>query len=56
MNYLENETALKELEELLIPTDSFKQKLDGVVDSAPPDKGYEVLVGKLTHGKWKEND
>ena len=31
------------------PTDRVRRKLDGVVDVAPPDKGCEVLDGKLTH-------
>ena len=31
--------TLKEEEELMIPPDGVKQKLDGVVDSVPPDKG-----------------
>ena len=33
----------------MIPTDGAKQKLDGVVDSLPPDKGCEVPDGELTH-------
>ena len=37
--------TLKEIEELMIPPDGAKQKLDGVVDSVPPDKGCEVLDG-----------
>ena len=41
-------TALKKVEEL-IPPDGVKRKLDGVVDSVPPDKGCEVLDGGLTH-------
>ena len=40
---------LKEVEELMIPADGVKQKLDGVVDSVPPDKGCEVLDGELTN-------
>ena len=36
-------TTLKEVEELMIPQDAFKQKLDGVVDSVPLEKGCEVL-------------
>ena len=42
-------TTLKELKELMIPPDGVKQKLDGVVDSVPPDKGCEVLDGELTY-------
>ena len=40
----------------MIPSDGVKQKLDGVVDSGPPDKGCEVLDGELTHEYWDEND
>ena len=40
----------------MIPPDGVEQRLDGVVDSIPPDKGCEVLDGELTHGKWDEND
>ena len=43
-------TALKEVEELMIPPDGVKRKLDGVVDSVPPDKDCQVLDGQLTHG------
>ena len=42
-------TILKEEEELMIPPDGVKQKLDRVVDSVPPDKGCEVLDGEVTH-------
>ena len=40
----------------MIPPDGAKQKLDGVVDSVPPDKGCESLDGELTHEYWDEND
>ena len=40
----------------MIPPDCVKRKLDGVVESVPPDKGCEVLDGELTHEKWDEND
>ena len=30
---------LKEVEELMIPPDGVRRKLDGVADSAPSDKG-----------------
>ena len=40
----------------MIPPDCVKRKLDGVVESVPPDKGCEVLDGELTHKKWDEND
>jgi len=33
----------------MISANGVKQKLDGVVDSVPPDKGCEVLDGALTH-------
>ena len=42
-------TTLKEVEELMIPPGGVNWKLDGVVDSTPPDKGREVLDGELTH-------
>jgi len=42
-------TTLKEVEELVIPPESVERKLEGVVDSVPPDKDYEVLDGELTH-------
>ena len=38
-----------EVEELMIPPDSVERKLDGVIDSVPPDKGCEVLDGELTY-------
>ena len=44
-------TTLKDVEQLMILTDSFKRKLDRVVDSVPPEKGCEVLDGELTHEK-----
>ena len=33
----------------MISPHGVKRKLDEVVDSVPPDKGYEVLDGELTH-------
>ena len=42
-------TALKELEELVIPPDGLKRKLNAVADSVPVDKDCEVLDGELTH-------
>ena len=42
-------TTLKEVEELMIPPDGGKRKLDGAVDSVPPHKGCEELDGELTH-------
>ena len=33
----------------MIQPDGAKQKLGGVVYSAPPDKGCEALDGELTH-------
>ena len=33
----------------MIPSEGAKRKLDGVVDSAPHEKGYEVLNGELIH-------
>ena len=49
-------TTLKKLEEVMIPPDGVKRKLDGVVDNVSPDEGYEVLDGKLTEEEWDEND
>ena len=40
----------------MIPPDSVKRNLDGVVDSVPSDKGCEVFDGELTHDYWDEND
>ena len=40
----------------MIRPDGVKRKLDGVVDSVPPDKGCGVLNGELTHEQWDEND
>ena len=31
----------------MIPPDGVERKLDGVVDSVPPDKGCEVLDGEF---------
>ena len=44
--------TLKAIEELVIPPDGAKRKLDGVVESDPPDKSCEVLDGELTHRQW----
>ena len=49
-------TTLKEIEEMKIPTDGAKYKLDGVVESAPLDEGCEVLDGKVNDGQWGKND
>ena len=43
MTYRKVATTLKEVEELMMPPDGVKWKLDGVVDSE------EVLDGELTH-------
>ena len=40
---------MKEVEELMIAPDGVKGKLNGVVDSVPPDKGCEVHNGELNH-------
>ena len=42
------ETTLKEVEELIIPPDCVKRRLDRVESYVPPDKGCEVLDGELT--------
>ena len=49
-------TTLKKLEEVMIPPDGVKQKLDGVVDNVPPDEGNEVLDGGLTEEEWDKNE
>jgi len=49
MTYGKITTTMKEVEELLIPSDDFKEELDGVVHSALPDKGCEVVYGELSH-------
>ena len=41
-------TTLNKLQEVMIPPDGIKQKLDRVVDDVPPDEGCEVLDGELT--------
>ena len=42
-----NESALTEI--------GLRRKLNGMVDSVPPDKGCEVLDGEVTHSSWDEN-
>ena len=37
-------TSLKEAEELMIPPDGVKRKLDGVLDDVPPDKAVKCLM------------
>jgi len=49
MTYPKIAKTLMEVEELMIPPDGVMRKLDGVVESAPSDKGCEVLDGKMTH-------
>ena len=49
-------TTLKKFEEVMIPPDGVKRKLDGVVNNVPPDEGYEVLDGELTKEEWDENE
>jgi len=49
-------TTLKEVEELMIPPVGVKLKLDGLVDSVPPDKGCEVFHGEVTREQWDEDD
>jgi len=41
--------TLNEVEELMIPPDGVKLKLDRVVDSVPPDMGCEMLGGELNN-------
>jgi len=40
----------------MIPPEGVKRTLDGLVDSVPLDKGWEVFDGKLTHEWWDKND
>ena len=49
-------TTLKKLEEVMIPPDGIKQKLDGKVDRVPSDESYESLDGQLTEEEWDENE
>ena len=48
--------TLKKLEEVMIPPDGVKRKLDAVVDNVPSDKDYEVLDGKLTEEEWDKDE
>ena len=48
--------TLKKLEEVMIPPNGVKQKLDGNVDSVPSDERYELLDGQLTEEEWDENE
>ena len=34
----------------------FCKKLDGVIDSVPPDEGCEVLDGEMDDEEWNKND
>ena len=56
MTYKKIATTQKEVEELMIPSGGVRQKLDGVVDSVPPDRGCEVLHWELTHELIDESD
>lgn len=47
-------SSLKKLEELIIPPDSVKRKLNGVTEGVPPDKGEEMLGGEVTDEEWNE--
>ena len=49
MTYREYRNSPERRDELMIPPDGVKRKLDGVLDSVPPNMGCEVLDGKLTH-------
>jgi len=46
----------KETEEVMSPKDGVKWKVNGVVDSVPPDEGCEVLGGELSDKEWGKND
>ena len=48
--------TLKKLEEVMIPPDGVKRKLDAVVDNVASDKDYEVLDGKLTEEEWDKDE
>ena len=56
MTFQENRTNSKGSRRSNDPTRWCEVKLDGVVDSVPPDKGCEVLNEELTHECWDEND
>ena len=45
-----------EVEELMILLDGVEWKLDGVVDSVPPEKSCKVLDEEFTNKQWGEND
>ena len=47
---------MKEVEELMIPPDGVKGKLNGMLGCVPPDKRCELLDGELTHELWDEKD
>ena len=49
-------TTLKKLEEVIVPPDGIKRKLNGKVDNVQPNEGYEVLNGELTEEEWDENE
>ena len=49
MTYREIAAALKEVEELMIPQDGAMPNLGAMVVCVSPNKGCEVLDGKLTH-------
>ena len=49
-------TTLKKLEEVMIPPEGVKRKLDGVDDNVSPNEGYKVLDGELTEEDWDENE
>ena len=52
LRFPRSSSTLNEVEEVMIPTDCVKRKLDGVVDSVLFDKGCEVFDRELTHDKW----
>jgi len=41
---------------MMIPPDGVKRKLNGVVDSVPPDKCCEVLNGGVNDEEWDKSD
>lgn len=49
-----NPPNLKRLEEVMIPPDGVKRKLEGVVEGVPLDEGEELLDGMVDEEVWDE--
>ena len=46
--------SLKILEEVVIPPDDVKYKLEKVVDGTPPDEGLKIIGGELIDEEWED--